>query len=36
MGGAFYNENSDGPLAMYDIIVKAWMPLPKPYEEEEH
>jgi hypothetical protein len=36
MGGAFYNEDSDKPLRTYGIFVKAWMPLPKPYEEEEH
>ena len=33
-GGFFHNDNGDTWKAT-DIEVKAWMPLPKPYEPQE-
>lgn len=33
--GAFYPGNEDKPYIEYGLVVNAWMPLPKPYREEE-
>lgn len=32
--GAFYDEDNDDPLVSLNLIVNAWMPLPKCYREE--
>ena len=34
-GGAFYAGDEDETLVSQDLFVNAWMPLPKPYREEE-
>lgn len=34
-GGAFYFINSEEPCMSWGYHVNAWMPLPKPYREEE-
>ena len=33
-GGNFFAGDEDKPLISQDLFVNAWMPLPKPYEEE--
>lgn len=33
--GAFYPGDEDKPYIGYGLVVNAWMPLPKPYREEE-
>lgn len=33
-GGVFYDGDSDKSLISYDLVVNAWMPLPKRYGEE--
>lgn len=33
--GAFYAGDDEDPLIKYNIIVNAWMPLPKCYEWED-
>lgn len=33
--GAFYPGDEDKPYIEYGLVVNAWMPLPKPYREEE-
>ena len=33
-GGNFFAGDEDEPLISQDMYVNAWMPLPKPYEEE--
>ena len=34
-GGAFYHGDDDDPFTKIGVFVNAWMPLPKPYREEE-
>ena len=33
-GGNFFAGDEDEPLISQDLFVNAWMPLPKPYEED--
>lgn len=33
-GGTFYEGDDDEPLTKHDLYVNAWMPLPRPYQEE--
>lgn len=34
-GATFYLGDYDEPLTHHDLFVNAWMPLPKPFREEE-
>ena len=34
-GGAFYPGDEEESYSSYGLFVNAWMPLPKPYREEE-
>ena len=34
-GGTFYPGDDEKSYSSYGIFVNAWMPLPKPYREEE-
>lgn len=34
-GGAFYSGDDDDPYTKIGAFVNAWMPLPKPYREED-
>ena len=35
-GGAWFAGDEDEPLVSQDMFVNAWMPLPKPYKEENY